>query len=135
MKNVNGGKKPSSRVRYTFRFWKLIVIITLFGFLLYLWIMDQEKDDANNRQRNVISLDASNSLGAGKESYNDKDDLTAISGIGKKVSMLLTAQGITTYRLLADADKQELVRLLQENNLRFMDPHDWQIQAAELAEK
>ncbi len=135
MKNENGRKKSSNRVQFAFRFWNLILIISLFGVLIYLLIKDQEKGDTNDLQTKVITIDTTKTLDAEGDLSKDEDDLTAISGIGKKVSMLLTAHGIYTYRQLADAERQDLVRLLQKNNLRFMDPHDWQIQAAELADK
>jgi predicted flap endonuclease-1-like 5' DNA nuclease len=58
-----------------------------------------------------------------------KDDLVQIEGIGPKIAALLNTHGIHTFRQLADADLEELNRLLDQARLAFADPSSWPEQA------
>jgi predicted flap endonuclease-1-like 5' DNA nuclease len=58
-----------------------------------------------------------------------KDDLVQIEGIGPKIAALLNTHGIHTFRQLADADLDELNRLLDQARLAFADPSSWPEQA------
>ena len=57
------------------------------------------------------------------------DDLTKIEGIGPKIAALLSEHSITNFRQLADADVQELDRILDQARLAFADPSSWPEQA------
>lgn len=57
------------------------------------------------------------------------DDLAKIEGIGPKIAGLLSEHGIKTFRQLANADLDELNRLLDEARLAFADPSTWPEQA------
>jgi predicted flap endonuclease-1-like 5' DNA nuclease len=58
-----------------------------------------------------------------------KDDLVQIEGIGPKIAALLNTHGIHAFRQLADADLDELNRLLDQARLAFADPSSWPEQA------
>lgn len=64
------------------------------------------------------------------------DDLTRIEGIGPKISSVLAAAGITTFRELANASQDELQRVLAAADLRgsYGDPTTWPAQARLAAE-
>jgi predicted flap endonuclease-1-like 5' DNA nuclease len=58
-----------------------------------------------------------------------RDDLVQIEGIGPKIAALLNTHGIHTFRQLAEADLDELNRLLDQARLAFADPSSWPEQA------
>lgn len=60
------------------------------------------------------------------------DDLTKIEGIGPKISSVLIAAGITTFRKLADAPLDELQSILNTADIHgsFGDPTTWGAQAS-----
>ncbi len=59
------------------------------------------------------------------------DDLKRIEGIGPKISSLLNAAGIATFRQLAITDVARLRQILADANLsRLADPETWPDQAA-----
>lgn len=62
------------------------------------------------------------------------DDLTRLEGIGPKISSLLQAAGITTYRQLAETDGNRLEEILRGAGLRLADPGTWPEQARLLAD-
>ena len=57
------------------------------------------------------------------------DDLTAISGIGPKLSTLLQEHGFKTFSQLAAATPERLREILQSANNRLADPATWPDQA------
>lgn len=57
------------------------------------------------------------------------DDLTAISGIGPKLSNLLQEHGFQTFSQLAAATPERLREILQSANNRLADPTTWPDQA------
>lgn len=58
------------------------------------------------------------------------DDLTAIDGIGPKISAALVDAGITTFRALADTSADRLREVLAQRGLRFTPTLDtWPAQA------
>jgi predicted flap endonuclease-1-like 5' DNA nuclease len=57
------------------------------------------------------------------------DDLTLIEGIGPVISRLLQSKGIITFDALAQADPQDLDRILREANLRLANTRTWSEQA------
>jgi|WetSurMetagenome_2_1015567.scaffolds.fasta_scaffold18010_6 hypothetical protein len=62
------------------------------------------------------------------------DDLTAIEGIGPKISGMLKENGITTYKVLAKTDANKIANLLKKSGFTLADPSTWPEQAALLAE-
>ena len=55
--------------------------------------------------------------------------LERIEGIGPKVAGLLNAAGIRTFAQLAEADVEQLRKILKENRLNFINPSTWAEQA------
>ncbi len=62
------------------------------------------------------------------------DDLTLIEGIGPKINQLLHQAGIQTFAQLATTEVERLRQLLDEADLRFIDPASWPEQAKLAAE-
>jgi hypothetical protein len=62
------------------------------------------------------------------------DDLTAIEGIGPKISGMLKDNGITTYKVLAKTDAVKIANLLKKAGFTLAEPSTWPQQAALLAE-
>ena len=60
------------------------------------------------------------------------DDLVKIEGIGPKVASVLIQECITTFESLANANPEEVQRVLNEAGLQMMDPEGW-IEQARLA--
>lgn len=60
------------------------------------------------------------------------DDLIKIEGIGPKVAKVLQEAGITTFDALANANPQNVQRVLDEAGLQMMNPEGW-IEQARLA--
>ena len=60
-----------------------------------------------------------------------QDDLTAIEGIGPKISGLLHDAGITTWRMLANTEVSKIQSILDSAGKRFRlaDPATWPKQA------
>jgi len=66
--------------------------------------------------------------------HTKHDDLTAIEGIGPKISGLLKDNGITTYKVLAKTDAGKIANLLKKAGFVLAEPSTWPQQAALLAE-
>jgi len=64
----------------------------------------------------------------------EPDDLRKIEGIGPKVAGLLNADGISTFRQLADADISRVREMLDRAKLPMISPSSWAEQAALAAE-
>jgi hypothetical protein len=62
------------------------------------------------------------------------DDLTAIEGIGPKISGMLKENGITTYKVLAKTDASKIASLLKKAGFALAEPSSWPEQAALLAD-
>ena len=62
------------------------------------------------------------------------DDLTKIEGVGPKIALVLSSNGITTYAQLAKADPAAVQEMLKKSSVRFnmAKPQTWP-QQAELA--
>lgn len=59
----------------------------------------------------------------------ERDDLKRIEGIGPKVAELLHNSGFTTFARLAEADVEDLRRILKDSGLAMMNPASWPEQA------
>ena len=57
------------------------------------------------------------------------DDLVIIEGIGPKISSVLQAAGIITFKQLAEAETESVKQILLAANLRLADPTSWKEQA------
>lgn len=68
------------------------------------------------------------------EAENEADDLTALEGVGPKVSKILNAAGIRSFSDLAKANDKEVDKILDEAGLHMMDSAGW-IEQAKLAAK
>ncbi len=66
--------------------------------------------------------------------HTKHDDLTAIEGIGPKISGLLKDNGITSYKVLAKTDTSKIASLLKKAGFVLAEPSTWPEQAALLAE-
>ncbi|MFZ2487875.1 MAG: helix-hairpin-helix domain-containing protein, partial [Anaerolineae bacterium] len=66
----------------------------------------------------------------------DKDDLTLIEGIGRKIAGLMRGAGIHTFAQLAETSVEELQRILNRGGSNFnrADPQTWPEQARLAAE-
>ena len=92
------------------------------------WLQHQEKTGATHAEE---PLGQRVTLEPGLEEATEApDDLTRVEGIGPKVSSVLSAAGIATYRRLAESDVAALYQLLRDAGLQFMDPATWPEQAA-----
>jgi predicted flap endonuclease-1-like 5' DNA nuclease len=57
------------------------------------------------------------------------DDLEIIEGIGPRIAAILRAEGITSFRQLAETDTARLDEILIASNLGLADPGSWAEQA------
>lgn len=57
------------------------------------------------------------------------DDLKKLEGIGPKVAEHLNKMGITTFAQLAEANVDEIQKMLNEAGLQMMNPEGWIMQA------
>ena len=64
----------------------------------------------------------------------EADDLTIIEGIGPKVAEVLGEAGILTFAQLAESDADDIQTILNEADLKMMDPTSWPAQAKLAAE-
>lgn len=92
--------------------WLLIAVLLV---LLVLWFFSIRREKIEVSEENLIAIE---------------EDLTMIEGIGPKISELLKAAGIKTYRGLAAADPRQLSAILSEADFRApADPATWPEQA------
>ena len=59
----------------------------------------------------------------------EADDLTLIEGIGPKVAKVLGEAGILTFSQLAEANADDIQKILNEAGLKMMDATSWPAQA------
>lgn len=57
------------------------------------------------------------------------DDLTALDGIGPKISGVLQSAGVTTYKQIAEMDTQQIQKILDEAQIRLARFETWPEQA------
>ncbi len=63
------------------------------------------------------------------EKKTEADNLTKIEGIGPKVASVLNEGGISTFEQLANANVEDLQKMLNNAGLKMMDPGTWPEQA------
>jgi len=122
-------------------FRRLFLRMAFFSMLILLWcLINQRKKEQNEQPQLKIKIDAGGKIQpstasfqpevtAVQENNQEPDDLTQISGIGPKISAILQDAGITNYAQLADADEDEIKKILSEAGLRMGDPESWIQQA------
>src|SRR6185503_20338647 len=59
----------------------------------------------------------------------EADDLTLIEGIGPKVAKVLGEAGVLTFSQLAEANADDIQKILNEAGLKMMDATSWPAQA------
>lgn len=69
------------------------------------------------------------STAVAEDAAPEPDDLTAIEGIGPKISEVLQAAGVHTFNDLAATDTDRLTEILHAANLSFAVPETWPEQA------
>jgi large subunit ribosomal protein L27 len=69
-----------------------------------------------------------------KPTKQKPDNLTAIEGIGPKMSEVLTAAGIDTYAKLAEISEENLIEILEKSGARYksFSPESWAERAKKL---
>ena len=122
-------------------FRRLFLRMAFFSILILLWcLINQRKKEQKEQPQLKIKIDAGGKIQpstassqpevtAAQEKNQEPDDLTQISGIGPKISAILQDAGITNYAQLADADEDEIKKILSEAGLRMGDPESWIQQA------
>ena len=108
--------------------WILWLVLALFVVIVIIgWAVSNKKDEA------VI---APVQVGEKEKEIapTSPDILKKLEGIGPKVESLLNEAGISTYAELAEANVDNLRKMLAEAKLQMMDPSSWAEQA-ELADK
>jgi len=125
-------------------FRRLFLRMAFFSILILLWcLINQRKKEQKEQPQLKIKIDAGGKIQpstassqpevtAVQEKKQEPDDLTQISGIGPKISAILQDAGITNYVQLADADEDEIKKILSEAGLRLGDPESWIQQAQAL---
>jgi predicted flap endonuclease-1-like 5' DNA nuclease len=129
MGKIDRTRTFQKRIQRSIRFWNYLQLVVIVGILIYLWLKHQDEQINHPNLERKPKLEKNPEKGPVEKKIAKLDDLTRISGIGKKVSQLLNEAGISTISQLAHADLNELARILDENKLQFMDPADWKSQA------
>ena len=84
----------------------------------------EERKVEEQEQTNVDVVDAPDALVS-----VEVDDLTLIEGIGPKVAKVLGEAGILTFSQLAEANADDVQKILNEADLKMMDATSWPAQA------
>ena len=105
--------------------WLWYVILAVLLLVLIIWWF-------NRRRGGQVESAPVTSVRAGGEV--SADDLTKIEGIGPKVAKVLNDAGIRTFEGLAQANPEDVQRVLDEAGLQMMSPEGW-IEQARLAAK
>jgi predicted flap endonuclease-1-like 5' DNA nuclease len=113
-------------------------------FFLLLWLLQRysrEKQEQSGLDHIEIDQDrdiSSTEIPPASEEIIPKtptleaDDLTQISGIGPKISSVLTAAGINSYSQLAGSNVDQINLILRDAGLRLGNPSEWIQQAQEI---
>jgi len=108
--------------------WLLWVVLGLFMVIVLIgwWV------SRNRAGQPAAQQDAHEKPDMAAAEAKSPDDLTKLEGIGPKVASVLNGIGITTYKELADAEKDKVEQALDNAGLQMMDPAGW-IEQAKLA--
>lgn len=109
--------------------WVLIVLAIILLLFLLWWLLGRSKKAATPAEPVSPAYTAPAPAGPEAVTPVKPDDLKVIEGIGPKISGLLQAAGLATFRQLAEADPQRLQQILDEADLRLADPGTWKEQA------
>lgn len=102
--------------------WLIIVILTIILLLLFWRWLSFTKTEVGKPLEEETTR-------APEEIPILPDNLELLEGIGPKISSLLKAAGIKTFKQLANTEVSQLQKLLDEANLRIADPTSWPEQA------
>jgi len=120
--------------------------MAVFSMLVLLWcLINQRKREQKEQPQLKIEIDAGEKIQPStttihpevsvvQEKYQEPDDLTQVSGIGPKISAILQDAGIINYAQLADANEDEIRKILSKAGLRLGDPASWIQQAQALTQ-
>lgn len=118
------GFLPLMQARSGIPWWVWLLIIIVLLIVLYLLLRGSRKTHPQVEealpQRTAEILE---------EPIAKVDDLSVIEGIGPKINQILHESGIQSFQQLADADTEEIDRILDQANLRLADPGTWGEQA------
>jgi predicted flap endonuclease-1-like 5' DNA nuclease len=112
--------------------WWIIVIFLILVVVISLLVLGNRQEPAippaaahehDHSAPHQAALDETEGVSAAE--MPQVDDLAKIEGIGPKIAGLLSERGIKTFRQLANADVDELNRILDEARLAFADPSTW----------
>jgi predicted flap endonuclease-1-like 5' DNA nuclease len=111
--------------------WLLIILVIILLLVIWWWL--------GRRSRMKGKLPAEPVKPAVKHAQQPAapvkpDDLKVIEGIGPKISSVLQAAGLATFKQLAGADVSHLDQILKNEGLRLADPSTWPDQAKLAAE-
>jgi predicted flap endonuclease-1-like 5' DNA nuclease len=142
---VSGPFRASERKR-GIPWWGWVIIIVLGALLLpwlWWWLRRRpEEESARQMRPRIVPIRRwPRSTAAEKpvpsvhaavtgEEEAAPDDLKRIEGIGPKISSVLQAAGITTFRQLAATGVGRLSQILRGANIRLADPGTWPEQAS-----
>lgn len=107
-------------------FW-LILIVVIVAIFLWLWLSGKKEPTETPV---VAKKEIVEPVEAQIAPPSQVDDLKIIEGIGPKINMVLHEAGIATFADLAQADVEQLKKILLDANLRLADPTSWSQQAA-----
>jgi predicted flap endonuclease-1-like 5' DNA nuclease len=138
-------QKASGRLSRMVWFGWAVTILSVELLVLWLWLRRRSRpgDSAESWEHPEIllpeietALPESASASRTVEGSSSKSSpartaerLERIEGIGPKVASLLKAAGIGTFAQLAEADVEQLSKIMQENRLNFINPSTWPEQA------
>lgn len=114
--------------------WVLILLAIILLLFLLWWLLGRSKKAETPAEPASPAYAAPAPVGPEPVAPVKPDDLKVIEGIGPKISGLLQAAGIATFRQLAEADPQRLQKILDDADLRLADPGTWKEQAKLAAE-
>ncbi len=132
------GPLQASEQKRNIPWWAWVIIIVL-GVALLLWLwwwLRRRPEEESARPCTAAAVPAAEkpvppvpAAVPEKEQEFIPDDLKRIEGIGPKISGVLQAAGITTFRQLATADVDRLSQIIREADIRLADATTWPEQA------
>ena len=102
-----------------------VLLAVLVLVLIFWWLNRSPKPEAPSEEPVAV---------AQSPRKQTADDLKRIEGIGPKVEKVLRDAGIMTFEALAQADPDDVQKVLNEAGLQMMSPEGW-IEQAQLAAK
>ena len=111
----------------------LFFVLLILCFLILWWLESRRKRVVKTETSSQLVREESQAAAVSEPvkavPVTLPDDLVILEGIGPKIKQILNAHGITTFAQLADANVDDLKKILAEANLRIADPTTWPKQA------